>query len=113
MSKKKFNKGGIVYSTNPEAMHEDEPESAREFLPVEKQNLMVRLDKKHRAGKVVTLVSGFDADKKSIEDIGKSIKKFCGTGGTVEADAVLIQGDAREKVLQWLKKNGYKNIRVV
>lgn len=113
MAKKKFNKSGIVYSTNPDAMREDEEQIEKDFLPVEKQNIHVRLDKKQRAGKVVTLISGFDADKKNLEEIGKDLKKYCGTGGTLEKNGVLIQGDARQKVTQWLKKNGYKNIKVI
>ena len=113
MAKKKFNKSGIVYSTNPDVMRSDESEDERTFLPVEKQMIRVKLDKKNRAGKVVTLIDGFDADQNEMEAIGKNLKKYCGTGGTVEEHGVLIQGDAREKVAQWLRKNGYKNIKVI
>lgn len=110
---KKFNKNGIVYSTNPELMSQMDEEANRDCLPVDQQKITIRLDKKQRAGKVVTLITGFDADHKKIELIGKELKRYCGTGGTVEYDEILIQGDIREKAQQWLRKNGYKNIKVI
>ncbi len=110
---KKFNKNGIVYSTNPDLMRQSDEETEKDYLPTDQQKITIRLDRKHRAGKVVTLITGFDADHNTIESVGKELKKYCGTGGSVEEHEVLIQGDAREKVHQWLKKNGYKNIKVI
>ncbi len=110
---KKFNKNGLVYSTNPDLMRQTDDENEKEYLPVDQQKITIRLDKKHRAGKVVTLITGFDEDHKKIESIGKELKKYCGTGGTTEENGVLIQGDTRDKVQQWLRKNGYKNIKVI
>ena len=110
---KKNNKNGIVYSTNPDLMRQTDEETEKDYLPADQQRIIIRLDKKQRAGKVVTLISGFDADRSKIELIGKDLKKYCGTGGTVEDNEVLIQGDIREKAQQWLRKNGYKNIKVI
>ena len=108
MATKKINSlSGLVYSTDPNfKIEEEEVESAATLAP-EQQKLKVRLDKKHRAGKMVTLVDGFigkDADR---EEIGKKLKTFCGTGGSVKDGEIIVQGDNRDKVLQWLLKNGY------
>ena len=42
-----------------------------------------------------------------IENVAKQLKTFCGTGGSSKNNEIIIQGDHREKILQWLVKNGY------
>jgi translation initiation factor 1 len=110
MSKKnKPDNRGFVFSTDPNFRFEEEPESDGETLPANQQKLRVRLDTKQRAGKAVTLVTGFIGKEDDVEELGKKLKNFCGTGGSVKDGEVIIQGDQREKVLQWLLKNDYKN----
>ena len=82
-------------------------------LPPAQQKLKVRLDTKHRAGKAVTLVDGFVGKEEDLEDLGKKLKSFCGTGGSAKDGEIIVQGDQREKVLQWLVKNGYKLTRKI
>lgn len=109
MSKKNINSfGGLVYSTDPNfALHSNE-ESQQETLEPSLQKIKIRLDTKHRAGKAVTLVEGFVGSTTDLEELGKKLKSFCGTGGSVKDGGIIVQGDNREKVLQWLLKNGYK-----
>ena len=82
------------------------------YLP-NQQKLKVRLDTKQRAGKAVTLVENFIGTEEDLEDLGKKLKNFCGTGGSVKDREVIIQGDQREKVFQWLLKNGFKNTKKI
>ena len=110
MSGKKKSSGGIVYSTDPAFKPEEEQEDA-ETLPAAKQRLRIRLETKHRGGKAVTIVDGFTGKDEDAESLGKQLKAFCGTGGSVKDREILVQGDQREKVLQWLKKNGYKDAK--
>lgn len=108
MSKKnKADSRGFVYSTDPDFSFEPENTSA-ETLPAAQQKLKVRLDTKHRAGKAVTLVEGFLGKEEDMEELGKKLKSFCGTGGSAKDGEIIVQGDQRDKVLQWLLKNGYK-----
>jgi translation initiation factor 1 len=108
MSKKnKPDTRGFVYSTDPDFSFEEEQSNAETLAP-EKQKLKIRLDTKHRAGKAVTLVDGFLGKEEDLQDLGKKLKSFCGTGGSAKDGEIIVQGDQRDKVLQWLIKNGYK-----
>ena len=108
MSKKnKPDSKGFVYSTDPGFRFEEEDRTPQSTLPPDKQLLKVRLDTRNRGGKAVTLVQGFVGTDEDLEELGKKIKNFCGTGGSVKDGEVIIQGDQRDKVMQWLQKNGY------
>ena len=106
MNKKKLNKDGIVFSTNPDFSFEEEKENIN-TLPPSQQKLRIRLVTKQRAGKAVTLIEGFIGKEGDLEELGKKLKNFCGTGGSVKDGEIIIQGDQRIKVMQWLAKNGY------
>jgi translation initiation factor 1 len=111
MSKKNKNdKHGFVYSTDPNFKFEEEDQAA-ETLPAAQQKLRVRLETKHRGGKAATLIAGFIGTEEDLEALGKNLKNFCGTGGSAKEGEIIIQGDQREKVIQWLLKNGYKNTK--
>lgn len=104
------NKNAIVFSTNPSFSFGNDQASI-ETLPEARQKLKIKLDTKQRSGKAVTLIQGFVGKDDDLELLGKKLKNFCGTGGSVKDSEVIIQGDHREKVLQWLHKNGYSNTR--
>ncbi len=109
MAKNKLTPGSaLVYSTDPSFKREEDQENVQETLPPSQQRLKVRLDTKHRAGKAVTLVAGFEGTAADAEALGKKLKAFCGTGGSVKEGEIIVQGDNREKVLGWLLKNEYK-----
>ena len=65
------------------------------------------METKHRAGKAVTLVEGFIGKEQDLEELGKKTKNLLWTGGSAKDGEIIIQGDQRDKVLQWLLKNGY------
>ncbi len=113
MSKKnKPDNRGFVYSTDPNFGFEH-PEKNVVTLPPAQQKLKIILDTKHRGGKAVTLIENFVGQPEDIEDLGKKLKSFCGTGGSAKDGEIIIQGDQRDKVLQWLLKNGYKQSKKV
>lgn len=109
MSRKKRTDNGIVYSTDPDFALPVEDELHTELLSPSRQPLRVRRDAKHRGGKTVTLVEGFAGPGVELEKLGKQLKNHCGVGGSIKDGQVILQGDHREKVLLWLKKNGYSN----
>jgi len=114
MSKKnKPDVRGFVFSTDPSFRFEEAHQTAAETLNPAQQKLRTRLDTKQRAGKAVTLVTGFIGTNDDLEILGKQLKNFCGTGGSVKDGGAIIQGDQRDKVLQWLLKNGYANSKKI
>lgn len=111
MSRKKHNNNGIVYSTDPGFALPQEQEAQPELVPPARQPLRVRLDNRHRGGKTVTLVEGFTGPDADLDRLGKLLKNHCGVGGSVKDSLIILQGDHRDKALQWLKKNGYGSAR--
>jgi translation initiation factor 1 len=112
MSKKKINStGGLVYSTDPNFKMPGKNIREVQTPEPDQQQLRIILDTKHRAGKAVTLVYGYIGAQSDLEELGKKIKSFCGTGGSVKEGEIIVQGDNRDKVLQWLQKNGYKQAK--
>lgn len=104
--------GGLVFSTNPDAMKE-EPEEVILTPDPKEQRLRVVLDRKQRAGKVVTLVEGFQGNEEDFQALGKKIKTKCGTGGSAKDGIILVQGDYKQKIATWLTEWGYSKTKAV
>lgn len=109
------NKGGLVYSTGKETMASlleglslrDEEET----LPKEDQELRVRIERKGRKGKIVTLITGFVGQTADLEELGKELKAKCGIGGSVKEGEIILQGELVERVVALLREMGYTRTR--
>lgn len=99
---------GVVFSTNPDFNYEEDVEVEQETLEPSKQNLIVSIDRKGRAGKQVTLVTGFVGTSEDLAELGKKLKVKCGVGGSAKDGEIAIQGDFRDRVTALLKEMGYK-----
>ncbi len=97
----------LVYSTNPDYILPNNEAEEKITLPPAEQLLRIILETKHRAGKTVTIVYGFEGADADLEALGKALKNYCGTGGSVKEGEIIVQGDHRQKVFQYLKQKGY------
>ncbi|MCA4896513.1 MAG: translation initiation factor [Cytophagales bacterium] len=102
------NREGVVYSTKSDYEFTYDTGEEANTLPPQQQNLKVQLDTSGRAGKQVTLVSGFVGQTADLEQLTKLVKSKCGVGGSAKEGIILIQGDMRVKIVDLLVKEGYK-----
>jgi translation initiation factor 1 len=98
----------IVYrefggSENSEALERGTPN-----LPPNQQNIRVEASSKGRKGKTVTILRGFQCSPENLADLLKKLKSQCGAGGTIKDNEIEIQGDHKQKILQYLIEQGYK-----
>jgi len=108
LKKKTADQNGFVFSTDPEFRFQPEESGPSETLPAAKQRLRIVLDTRHRGGKTVTAILGFMGKPEDLEALGKKLKQYCGTGGSVKDGQILIQGDQTNKVRSFLQQQGYK-----
>ncbi len=73
---------------------------------------VLRIEKQHRGGKVVTVVDGLPKEALFLKDLTRELKNRCGSGGTFRLEGkdgtIEIQGDKRELIRAFLAE---KNIR--
>ncbi len=105
---KKFKPEGIVYSTNPDFQFQYSDKGESDTLSANQQELRVWLEKGGRGGKQVSVVKGFIGKTDDLEILGKELKTRCACGGTVKDGEIIIQGDSRDKIVEYLLKKGFR-----
>jgi translation initiation factor 1 len=103
--------GGFVFSTNKD-FEFDNNEEQQETPAPNQQKLEAHLDKKNRGGKVATVIKGFEGTDDDLKDLAKKLKTLCGVGGSAKDGEIIIQGNFRDKIMDYLAKEGYKVKRV-
>ncbi len=107
--------GGLVYSTDSGRMCPGCRQPVAGCLcnaqagPVSAGDGIVRVSREThgRAGKAVTVVRGLALDDAALAALGKALKAACGSGGTAKAGVVEVQGDHGERVIEWLRNEGF------
>ncbi|MEM2119105.1 MAG: translation initiation factor [Candidatus Bathyarchaeia archaeon] len=72
----------------------------------EQQRIRVRLETR-KFGRPTTIIDGIDEKSTKLGDLAQKLKNFCACGGTAKNGQVMLQGDHREKVRQYLLESGY------
>ncbi|NMM50243.1 translation initiation factor [Marinigracilibium pacificum] len=111
MARQKKNKfkdrDGIVFSTSDDFEYSYNDDSEEETLDPQDQDLRIWLDRKG-GGKIATVIKGFIGSDDDLKTLGKELKSKCGVGGTAKSGEIIIQGDNRDKVLDYLTSKGYR-----
>lgn len=103
-------KSKLVYSTDHPVPRKEGP-AEKVVVPGSRpvqQHLTVRLDRKGRGGKSVTIIEGLQMQLKEKEALLKQLKASLGTGGTLKDTAIEIQGDHRDPLMTTLEKMGHR-----
>ena len=101
----------LVYSTDPEP-EQSPPELPRDpaapFAVQGTQPVRVRLERKGRKGKTVSIVTGIKSPDVGKRALLKRLKGKLGCGGAVKGAEIEIQGDQRERLVALLNELGYR-----
>lgn len=92
-------------SNEPEAVEDNEHE-----LYVQKEPMICKYEK--RKGKATTIIEGYEGEEEDFKILAKEIKTKFSVGGSFKEGTIIIQGDYRDKIMQFLKDKGFKTKRV-
>ena len=67
----------------------------------------LRIEKKGRAGKNVTVVYDLPRNAEFLKNLCQELKRACGTGGAASDGAIELQGDLRDRIRDVLSKKGF------
>ncbi len=96
-----------LYKLIPGTEAPQETRAAADPLAAMKVVLKVRIEKKGRGGKTVTVVTGFFHAKDDLAGWARELKALCGAGGTVHDDDIEIQGSHAPKIAEWFRRKGF------
>ncbi len=65
-----------------------------------------------RKGKPTTIIEGYTGADSDFKLLAKEIKKMLSVGGSFKNEQIIIQGDYRDKIMDFLKEKGFKVKRV-
>jgi len=101
----------LVWTSDPEEakrLREAGKLDAATDVEPSKQTIRVAVDRKRRAGKTVTVASGFQHTPESLAKLAAALKKKCGSGGTAKDAEIEIQGDHVVRIGEELRRLGYR-----
>jgi len=67
----------------------------------------LRMEKKGRGGKTVTVVDGLPRNGAFLKALVQELKRACGTGGTIVEGGIELRGDLRDRVRDALAQKGF------
>ena len=81
-------------------------------LDVWKQDEPLLCKYEKRKGKPITIIEGYTGADSDFKKLAKEIKTRFSVGGSFKNESIIIQGDYRDKIMNFLQENGFKVKRV-
>ncbi|CEN42476.1 Translation initiation factor SUI1 [Capnocytophaga canis] len=94
----------------PNHVEEEIPEKEASNVWLQDNPLICKYEK--RNGKPVTIIEEYNGADSDFKILSKELKTFLGVGGSVKNEKIIIQGDYRDKIMQFLRNKGFKVKRV-
>lgn len=95
----------------PDHEPNDIPEAEEEStIWMQEDPLLCKYEK--RKGKPITIIEGYTGADSDFKTLAKELKQLLGVGGSFKNEQIIIQGDYRDKIMQFLKDKGFKVKRV-
>jgi translation initiation factor 1 len=73
---------------------------------------VIRFERKGRSGKEVTVVEKLALSPRDLERWCIELKRALGVGGHIEGSSLVLQGDQRDRVAEWVKARGVRKVSV-
>ena len=97
----------------PEPKTPDNQADERKIAVTFRSRIRLSLEKKGRAGKIVTKISGINPAANSSSLLIKTLKQELGCGANTEGEFVFFQGDQRQRLYDSLHNKGYTNVKII
>lgn len=95
----------------PDHSPSNEPDKVEEnAIWLQDDPLICKYEK--RKGKPLTIIEGYTGATSDFKQLAKEIKKLLGVGGSFKNEQIIIQGDYRDKIMEFLINKGFKVKRV-
>ncbi|NKI32375.1 translation initiation factor [Croceivirga thetidis] len=88
----------------------NEPKIEKPDFWIQDEPIICKYEK--RKGKPVTILEGYNGAKEDFRKLAKALKSYLSVGGSFKGESILIQGDYRDKIMAFLKENGFTVKRV-
>ncbi|MGV6828117.1 MAG: translation initiation factor [Flavobacteriales bacterium] len=79
-------------------------------LWLQEEPLICKYEK--RKGKATTIIEGYNGANQDFKQLAKEIKQLLSVGGSFKKEQIIIQGDFRDQIMQFLKDKGFNVKRV-
>ena len=95
----------------PEHQHTDNDAQIEDSsIWMQEEPMICKYEK--RKGKPTTIIEGYTGADSDFKQLAKEIKKMLSVGGSFKNEQIIIQGDYRDKIMDFLKNKGFKVKRV-